>query len=110
MEISDAAGSQIAAINSYNGIGVSFLVDGENALSLMEEMQEMVKKYLAANSKKQSSNESAGKSERKSSIRQSDSPLKSVALTKLSSKGSKRSSDCRLTAITQANLLITDLR
>lgn len=56
VEISDAAGSQIAAINSYNGIGVSFLVDGENALSLVEEMQEMVKKYLAASSKKQSSN------------------------------------------------------
>lgn len=56
MEISDAAGSQIAAINSYNCIGVSYLLDLDNGMSLVEEMQEMVKKYLTSNSKKQSSN------------------------------------------------------
>ena len=55
MEISDAAGSQIAAINSYNSIAVSMLGEAENGLGLVEEMQEMVKKYLASNSKKQSS-------------------------------------------------------
>lgn len=56
VEITDAAGSQIAAINSYNSITVSSLAEGENALSLVEEMQEIVRKYLASTSKKQSSN------------------------------------------------------
>jgi hypothetical protein len=93
VELADAAGSQIAAINSSNGISTNNFPDIQSSLSVVFEIQELIKTFFA-NNRKSSNSESAIKTDRRSSSKQisnfeststSGSLLKSVAFNRVSS-------------------------
>lgn len=48
-ELNDAAGAQIATINSANAISISQLLDLPSSLTIVEEIQEIIRKFFSQN-------------------------------------------------------------
>jgi hypothetical protein len=69
VELTDAAGSQIAAINSSNVISTNAFPEIQSSLSVVYEIQELIKMFFAKN-RKNSTSESAAKTDRRSSSKQ----------------------------------------
>jgi hypothetical protein len=109
VDLSDAAGLQIAAINSQNTISTASLPKNQLGGSVVGEVQEMIKQFFASsvvgNRKNSAIADSASKMERRSSskannISDSASPFKSAS--KASSLRDKRPSDSRLTSFAKS--------
>ncbi len=100
MELTDPPALQIAAINSSNTISISSLSEGQSSSSLLEEIQEIVKKVnTVALKKSNQTGESASKLEKRPSTKQNESsPLKSNSFSKFGSN-QKRSSQPKLIAL-----------
>jgi hypothetical protein len=112
VELSDAAGYQIASINSYNSISTSALFESEPTLTLIEEMQEIVKKPFLSG-RKSNTNESGAKMEKRTSTKGENvltSPPKSTGFSKMASNSKKRSSELKLTKLSQNSQLLFDIR
>ena len=109
VDLSDAAGLQIAALNSQNTISTASLPKNQFGGSVVGEVQEMIKRFFASsvstNRKKSAIADSASKLERRSpskanNISDSASPFKSA--TKASSLRDKRPSDSKLTSFAKS--------
>jgi len=122
VDLSDAAGMQIAAINSQNTISTASLPKIQQIGPIIADVQEMIKKFFALsltnNRKNTNIAESALKMERRSSSKVNNfsdsapcsttSPFKSS--TRASSLRDKRPSDSKLTSFAKASLVLLDTR